>query len=428
MADAPSPVAGDGAAPLQVILVGAGIGGLTTALALARVGVEVTLVEQARTLDEVGAGVQLSPNASRVLFQLGLEAGLRAVASAPRAVEVREHRSGRLLLRTELGAAAEARWGAPYLQVHRADLQRLLLRAVERCGRIRLRLGARIDAVEQVGERVHARGCSADGALAELAGDVLIGCDGLKSSVRANLFGRQPPRFTGQVAWRGLVEAESLDPVARAAIQVAAVWTGAGRHFVHYPIRGGGLVNVVAVIADRRARSGAAEAEDAWSAPGDPAAVRSAFAEWPDPVGALARAVQPWRYPIFDRPPLARWSRGSITLLGDAAHPIAPFLAQGAGAAIEDAAALARHLACCAPSDRGITAARVSAALCAYEDERRPRAARVAAWSRRNAILFHLPGPLALAVFGVAHGLDVVTRTPAEARLDWLYGDRRASS
>jgi salicylate hydroxylase len=179
---------------------------------------------------------------------------------------------------------------------------------------------------------------------------------------------------------------------------------------VHYPVRGGALVNFVGVVEQ------AGWADDSWTAKGDPAALRAAFAGWPAPVADLvAQAETPWIYAIHDRPPLAQWSKGRISLLGDAAHPAPPFLAQGAGMAIEDAEALARFLS---------THANVKAALLAYERERRGRTARVQAWSQRNARLFHLPSLAARAVFGAASALDHVTGAEPAARLDWLYGYR----
>jgi len=389
---------------LHVILVGSGIGGLAAALALSDRGVGVTLLEQAAAIEAVGAGVQLSANATRLLFRLGLEAPLRAVACAPEAVEVRDRLDSALNIHTRLGAFGEDRWGAPYLQVHRADLQRLLLDAAASRRGIDIRLSAKVEAINQEEGRAYAR---LNGGEA-VAGDAVIGCDGIHSSVRAALWGEQAARFVGQAAWRGLAPADRLPAGDIAAI--AGVWTGAGRHFVHYPVRGGALINVVGVVEQRRWRS------ESWTAEAERSQFVADFEGWPSPVSQLIAAVQtPWLFAIYDRPPLARWSKGRVSLLGDAAHPAPPFLAQGAAMAIEDGEALARHIA---------EGADAPLALAAYEDERKSRTARVQAWSRRNAQLFHLQGLAARGLFGAVAQIDRLRGAEPEARLDWLYGYR----
>jgi salicylate hydroxylase len=317
---------------------------------------------------------------------------------------VRDHLSGALNLRTRLGAAAEARWGAPYLQVHRADLQRLLIDAATLSGVIDIRLGATADAVDQDSERASVRLQTGD----TVTGDVVIGCDGIHSKVRTALWGERPAQFLGQAAWRGLAPADRLP---RGAVgSLAAVWTGADRHIVHYPVRGGALINVVGVVARRSWRA------ESWTAQADRSLFAADFEGWPTPIPELIAAVEtPWLYAIHDRPRLPRWSQGRVSLLGDAAHPAPPFLAQGAAMAIEDGEALARHLS---------ASAAIEDALAAYEAERKSRTARVQSWSRRNARLFHLPSLAASGLFGVAAHLDRLSRAAPEARLDWLYGYR----
>ncbi len=385
---------------MHVVLAGAGIGGLTAALALPKTS-RVTLLEQAPALQEAGAGIQLSPNATRVLEGLGLGARLASVAFEPEATEVRDAATGRLLLRQPLGETARERWGAPYLHIHRADLQGLLLEAALGMKQRELRLGARATLVHNLADAAVVE--MADGGSVEA--DVVVGCDGLRSAVRASLWGEGRPRFTGQIAWRGVVEARRLPPGLIAPI--AGVWTGPGRHFVHYYVRGGELVNFVGVV-ERPGRG-----EESWTATGYPAELAYDFAGWPDPVQAILAAVDTvWRWPLYDRPALPRWSKGHVSLLGDAAHPMLPFLAQGAAMAIEDAAALGRSFPRSPTTER---------ALRLYESERRSRTARVQAASRRNAFIFHLPAPLGRAAFGAARIADRFDAAQGAGRFDWLY-------
>ncbi len=389
---------------MRVIVAGAGIGGLAAALALARVGAEVLVLERAGSLGEAGAGLQLAPNATRLLFALGLETALRRIAFAPESADIYDRESGRRLLSTPLGAHAAARWGAPYLQAHRADLHALLLAACETAG-VRLRVDSPVERVEADG----------DGVRLEIGGeamsaDVLVGADGVHSRVRAAVLGETPARFTGQIAWRGLVSAADLPPGLVAP--AATVWTSTGSHFVHYFVRGGDLVNFVGFTPAR------AWAEESWTAAAAPGEIALAFFGWPEPVRALveaqARAGEAgWRSAVHDRPARPGWAKGRIVLLGDAAHPMVPYLAQGAGMAIEDAEALARHLAHAPDPAQGLQA---------YARERYARVRKVQAWAARNGSVFHLPGPLRRAAFAAAALGD------ASARLDWLYGYRPSAA
>jgi salicylate hydroxylase len=386
--------------PMRVVLAGAGIGGLTAALALDP-AVEVEVLEQAEALSAIGAGLQLGPNATRILARLGLGEALAGIGFEPEANELRDAASGALMLRQPLREAARERWGAPYLHVHRADLQALLAQAVAGRPGATVRLGARVEGLEQDGADVRVR--LGGGEVVEA--DALIGCDGLRSGVRQALWGAESPRFTGMTAWRGAVETAALP--AGLIAPVTTVWTGRGRHFVHYYVRGGALVNFVGVV-ERADGLG-----ESWTEPGDGADLARDFAGWPTPVQALIEAVpQAWRWALFDRPPLARWSKGRASLLGDAAHPMLPSFAQGASQAIEDAEALGRRL--CDP-------ATAEAALVAYESERRGRTARVQALSRRNARLFHL-GPPARALFAAEAALAWLGASKGAGRFDWLYG------
>jgi salicylate hydroxylase len=314
-----------------VAIVGGGIGGLAAALSLLRAGVDVHVYEQAEELAEVGAGVQLSPNASRVLHGLGLAGALGRTAVRPLAWHQRRWDDGRTLLRTPLGDAAVAAFGFPYYHVHRADLLSVLAAAVPAA---RIHLGYRLTGLEEHGDHVEARFESG----ARVRADVLVGADGIHSDVRRIVFGPERPRFTGSVAYRGLVPAERLRALG---LEVSSeLWMGPGRHFVHYFVSGGRLVNFVGVVE-----------RDTWTRESwtDRARVADALADFegwhPQVREILAAAEEPNIWALFDRAPMQRWSTGRVTLLGDACHPMLPFIAQGAAQSIEDAAVLARCLA-----------------------------------------------------------------------------------
>ncbi|HSG90786.1 MAG TPA: FAD-dependent monooxygenase [Pseudomonadales bacterium] len=361
-----------------ILVAGGGIGGLSAALCLARRGFPVRVLEQAEAFTEAGAGIQLSPNGMRVLRSLGLEARLLDVGFEPEAVEIRSWDRGRLLASTPLGAAARARWGAPCVHVHRGDLLTALVDAARADDAIELVAGAGVVDVED-----HGGGVRVAGPGFEAEGSVLIGADGIHSRVRAFLFGAEAPRFTGNVAWRALVPAAAL--AAGLVRPTATVWWGPGAHFVHYYVRGGDLVNCVGVVEASDWR------EESWTRRGDPGELRRAFGAWHPDLQALLDGVDAdscYRWALFDRPPMSSWGRGRVTLLGDACHATLPFLAQGAVMAIEDGALLARCLE---------AVAEPAAALERYAALRRARTARVQRASRRNARIFHLRGPAALA-------------------------------
>ncbi len=378
---------------MRALIVGGGIGGFALALALRRRGLDPIVIEQAPAFGEVGAGLQLSPNAVKALGSLGLAAAAEALAWRPDRAVVRDVR-GAVLLETQLGSAARERWGAPYLQIHRADLHALLRRALEAAGGAAPLQGVAAQDVLPDGLRL------ADGR--RLRGDLVIGADGVRSMVRRHIAGPEPVRFTGQVAWRGLARADDLEKVPTGAEVVA----GAGRHFVSYRVRGGDLVNFVAVTQERAWRI------ESWSETGDKRELAAAFAAWPAETRALiAAAPQVLRWALYDRPPLRRWSKGPAAALGDAAHPMLPFLAQGAAMALEDAVVLDRCLA------MGGTAA---AALARYGAARSARAERVRRLSAFNARLFHAPDAVARAAFAAAGALDRLG--DPGARFDWIYG------
>jgi salicylate hydroxylase len=389
--------------PDRVVFAGAGIGGLTAALALARQGIAVALFDQAQKLEEVGAGVQLGPNAIRVLTELGLADRLKSAVVAPSAIRVRSGRSGRDIATMPLGATSIDRFGAPHWLIHRADLQRVQLAAVADEPLITLTLGAKVDdfTIEPAGVRaIFADGRSG----ADCVGSALIGADGLWSRLRARLGDAAAPRFAARTAFRALVPVADVGPSERDS--VVNLWIGPHGHVVYYPIRGGTAVNIVAVTSNRW-RS------PAWSTAASHEEVLDGFPEanWAAPLRQLLSAPRRWqKWALYDRPPLRTWGRGAVTLLGDAAHPMLPYLAQGAGMAIEDAVVLARELAR-SPDDR-------PAALRRYESARAPRTARVQHAARRNDVIYHLGEP---AAFVRNTAMRVLGGGRLLARLDWIY-------
>ena len=357
----------------DVLIVGGGIGGLTAALCLARAGSHVRLFEQASDFGEIGAGIQLSPNCTRVLHHLGLAPALARIAFLPEGTEMRHWRSGELISSNALGAQAIERWGFPYYHVHRADLLRVLVDAARAEPAIELNTSARASGFSDREDRI-VLDVNGDA----IGGDALVGADGIHSVVRTQLFGPERPTFTGCVAWRALVPVERLP---KGLVRpVTSVWWGPHKHFVHYYVRAGALVNCVCVVEKTGWEV------EAWNVLGEHAELARDFHGWHSTVATLIDSVDRdacFKWALFDRPPMSSWSRGRATLLGDACHPTLPFMAQGAAMAIEDGAVLAASLA---------DGADVAASLARYEQQRRARTARIQSGSRRNARVFHLSG------------------------------------
>ena len=395
------------AAARTIIVAGAGIGGLTAALSLAAKGFRVIILEKAERLEEAGAGLQLSPNASRILVDLGLQPRLTPRAVTPEAINIMSARAGGEIARLPLGEAASLRAGAPYWVMHRADLQGALQAQVNDHPDIDLRLGCQFEDVTS-----HAKGLTVvqrrgNARQQELAA-ALIGADGIWSAVRNHLFPAVQPQFSGLIAWRGTLDATTL-PREHTAARVQ-LWMGPDAHLVAYPISGARQINVVAIVPGTWNRPG-------WSAPGDANELKNAFASqgWPATARMLIGAVDEWRrWALFTLPDLGEWTDGAIALLGDAAHAMLPFAAQGAGMAIEDAAVLAKTLSE-SPSD---TIAAVPAALKRYGRLRRGRVLRVQRTARQQGRIYHLTGPLALA-----RDLAIKAMGPERmlARQGWIY-------
>jgi salicylate hydroxylase len=389
---------------LSIAVVGAGIGGLTAALALARQEHTVTLVERRTGFSEVGAGLQLSPNASRILIKLGLGAALRRVATEPERVVVRAIRSGKRIGEVALGAFMRERFEAPYWVVHRADLQTILLDAVRSEPSIRLVMGRTVESVETGPSQASLTWISAGGAQETLTADMIVGADGVWSTVRQQLGDRRPPTYRGYIAWRSTFE-RSAAP-AELAGDETGLWLGSQGHVVHYPIAGGRLINVVAIERNPTPVEG-------WAAPGGREDLLARYASAAPVLRDLLARPQEWlRWSLFDHP-AERLGKGRIALLGDAAHPVLPFLAQGAAMAIEEAATLVSLLHD-TPTD-------IPQILSTYEKQRLGRTTRVQREARTNGRIYHA-GSL------VAFGRDRVMRhfgpEGMTKRYDWLYGFR----
>ena len=361
--------------PLNVLIVGAGIGGLTHALCMSRAGHRVTILEANPSVEFLGAGIQISPNATKVLQSIGLGPELARVATVPEYASFRHWRTGACIHQSRLGSAINERFGAPYYHLLRSDLMRLLVDVVAQDARIDLIYGVKALGFEVKGDAVSVR--SPD---ARFTGQVLVGADGIHSSIRQGLFGEQMPRFTGQVAWRFLAPAARLDPSAVAPGVTA--WWGPGQHFVHYLVGQGQWVNCVCVLESTQ------WAQESWVQRGEVAAVAEDFKGWHPSLASLIKAAdasEVYKWTLFDRPEMPSWGAGPVTLLGDACHATLPFMAQGAAMAIEDAAVLSRCLR---------EGSEVQASLKQYEALRKPRTTYVQRASQRNGRVFHARPPL----------------------------------
>jgi salicylate hydroxylase len=389
----------------KVLIAGGGIGGLAAALACARQGLPVHVWERAAQLSEVGAGIQLGPNVTRILQAWGLTDALNEVAAFPESLQARDARTGEVLGVLRLGARAQRRYGAPYLTLHRADLQGLLHDSAQAHG-VDLTLGQTLHGWRKLADGLEVQ--SVAGACTEV--DALIGADGVWSAVRQQWLRDGPAPFTGHVAYRALVAQADLPLQLRS--QDVTVWMGPRLHVVHYPVRGGDALNVVAIVqAERPSQS------QEWDAAGHAPALLQAMGAKSGAVGqdlmARIEAVSGWRqWALHDRAPMTSsfdMAADRVALLGDAAHPMRPYLAQGAGMAIEDALVLSQ---CLAQGQWG-----VSDRLKAYAESRWSRNAQVQARAVRNGRIFHAHGWLAM-------GRNLSMRLMAERLMDvpWLYG------
>ena len=385
----------------KTLIVGGGIGGLAAALACAREGAEIDLFERAPALTEVGAGVQLGPNVVKILHGWGLKEALAGVASFPDRLQVRSALTGAELGVLRLGADMVERYGSPYVTIHRADLQGLLLQAVQQKTRTHLHLDSAVTAFEQ-----HDAGVSLQTAGGHVAqGDLLVGADGLWSQVRRQLLGDIAPIATGHLAYRAMVPQQSLPERLRS--QQITAWLGPRMHVVQYPVRRGLWMNVVAIVHGRTQGD-----PQNWDHSANAADLQGYMTQTCPPLQDLIKAVEHWRlWGLNIRPPMQsadEQAQGRVALLGDAAHPMVPYLAQGAGMAIEDANGLGLAV--------GHSGLDVPAALKHYAATRWQRNARVQAGAIRNGKIFHATGP-------VRWGRDTAMKLLGESLLDmpWLY-------
>jgi salicylate hydroxylase len=384
----------------KVAVVGAGLGGLNAAVALIQRGFDVTVYEQADALGEIGAGIQLSPNASRVLIALGLDQAFEAIAFEPDRHVVRNWKTGSIVSATQMKGVFRSQYGAGYFGAHRADFHSVLQRAVPaKC----IRLNARCTGVSERGERVLLT--FADGSTAEA--DVVVGADGIRSAVRTSLYGPDAPRFTGHIVWRGLVPIEAL-PKGLIEPDMTA-WFGPKGTVVHYYVRRGEMVNWIAHYeADWR--------EESWSVESDWREALDAYAGWHPLLGELfSRTQRCYKWALYDRDPLPRWTLGRATLLGDAAHPMLPYLAQGAAQAIEDGYVLADML------DRHRDDPRQ--ALLAYEQARLPRTARIQLHARERGKINNATSAFARLKRDIGYRLKRLIKPNEHTyKIEWIYG------
>ena len=386
---------------MKIALIGGGIGGLAAALVLSHVGQQLELFEKASAFSDIGAGIQLGPNVTRILHAWGLADGLREHAFAPDCLQVRSAMSGQTVGELALGSTIAARYGAPYVTLHRADLHRLLLQAVQQT-QATLQTSSTVHSFQQTPQAVTLQ--TTDGARAV---DVMVGADGLWSHTRAQLLADGLPRRTGHLAYRALIKQADLPERLRSHNVTA--WLGANMHAVQYPVRSGEWLNIVVFV-----HGDVPDDFQNWDHSANALDLKSALQGSCNALHSLLEAVPSWRlWVMHDRPPMQgahQHAQGRVALLGDAAHPMRPYLAQGAGTAIEDAAALGSVL-------NGATAQNVPAALQQFAANRWQRNARVQARSLRNGHIFHATGPM-------RWGRDVAMKLMGETLLDlpWLYG------
>ena len=357
---------------MKILIVGAGIGGLVSALCLNKKGYEVEIYEQSEVLSELGAGVQLSPNATRVLDYLELTDDLKPHVFEPRSFQFLNYKTEKIISKRDLGSKIQDDFGFPNFDVHRADLQKVLLNKVEE-KRIKIYSNMKVIDVGNEENKAYIKINEE-----KIKADIVIGADGIHSVVREKLFEKKESSFTGNVAWRMLIPVDLLP--RDLILPDTTVWLGPKKHFVSYHVSGGKNLNCVCLVEQEGWKN------ENWSERGNIEDLREVYNGWNQTIETLLKIANPntlYRWALHDRPPMKQWSKGRIILLGDAAHPMLPFLAQGAAMAIEDGAVLADCISSYEDNEKSLKY---------FEQIRKPRTSFVQLAARRNAKILHLSG------------------------------------